>query len=242
MFERTFSFWRRLVGRPVETAPAGAVATSVQDERRLWVRYAAEGNACIQLADQPDSKKITVKIRDLSQGGASLEADEPIAPGQILSLQMPFDDGEMYTILACVVRAVPENGQWSLGCVFSRELSNEDLAHFGAKKVKHHPEDKRTWVRYDSNLRARFQRIGRTDEPHFDAQVLNISASGIGLLTREAAAAGSLINLELFDRNGHQLRTILACIIHTTTRTNGEHAVGCNFIRELTEDELKALL
>jgi hypothetical protein len=244
MFERTFTFWRRLVGIPSEPAHVSSAesATATQEDRRLWVRYAADADARIQLADQPGSEMVAVKVRDMSQGGANLIADKPIQAGQILSLEMPFDDGEVYTILACVVRANPENGQWSLGCVFSRELSHEDLSHFGAEKVKHNPEDQRTWVRYDSTLRACYQPIGQAEGPHAEAQVLNISASGIGLLMREPSVAGTLINLELLDRNGQSLRTILACIVHTTSRANGEYAAGCNFIRELSEQELQALL
>ncbi len=244
MFERTFTFWRRLVGMPAESTPVQPAndGATVHDDRRLWVRYAAEGEARIQIADQPESEKIAVKIRDLSQGGANLVSDLPIQEGQIVSLELPFDEGEVYTVLACVVRVVPDNAQWSLGCVFSRELSNEDLAHFGAEKIKHNPEDQRTWVRYDSTLRARYQKIGQPDQPHVEAQVLNISASGVGLVMHEPSVAGTLINLDLLDRNGQHLRTILGCIVHTTTRTTGEHAVGCNFIRELSEEELNALL
>jgi hypothetical protein len=38
------------------------------------------------------------------------------------------------------------------------------------------------------------------------------------------------------------VRSILACIVHTTVRAGGELAAGCNFIRELGEEELNALL
>ena len=37
-------------------------------------------------------------------------------------------------------------------------------------------------------------------------------------------------------------RTILACVVHVTTQASGEWALGCNFIRELSEEDLKALV
>ena len=39
-------------------------------------------------------------------------------------------------MLACVVRVEAEkDGKWSLGCIFSRKLLNEDLGSFGVHKV-----------------------------------------------------------------------------------------------------------
>ena len=35
--------------------------------------------------------------------------------------------------------------------------------------------------------------------------------------------------------------TILACVVHVTVRSEREHILGCNFIRELSEEDLAAL-
>lgn len=244
MFTKTFSFWRRLVGRPAAEPVAAATAgTATQDDRRLWVRYTADLDGTVQLADGSDQTKRPAKVRDLSLGGANLILDHALQAGQIIRLEMPAGDDEVRTLLACIVRVQPEGpGEWSLGCVFSRELSQDDLETFGAQRVKHDPADQRTWVRFSCDLQAKFQRIGDPEAVTHTARVLNISASGIGFLADQPLDAGSLLNLDLCDKAGQLVRSILGCVVHTTLRANGEQAVGCNFIRQLTEEELHSLL
>jgi hypothetical protein len=161
----------------------------------------------------------------------------------MLSLELPTDKDEIHTVLACVVRVLPQNdGKWSLGCVFSRELNNEDLGSFGAHKVQASDDDKRVWVRFSCELQASYRKVGDPTGQSHAAQVLNVSANGIGLSVQPTLEAGSLVNVDLLDRSGRMLRTILACVVHTTLRAGGDYAVGCNFIRELSEEELQALL
>jgi hypothetical protein len=242
MFERTFSFWRRLIGTsPRDTDNGGTV---VEEDRRLWVRYQADLETRLRLAHQDQAERVSARVRDISIGGANLITDRAFQPGQILSLELPAVlHDELQIVLACVVRVVPHrNGTWSLGCVFARELSAQDLETVGAKKAKPNPGDQRTWRRFDCVTTATYERIGEENGHAHAAQVLNISASGVGLLLDEPAEPGSLINLTLKGRHGEPVRSILACIVHTTVRAGGELAVGCNFIRELSEDELSALI
>jgi hypothetical protein len=126
--------------------------------------------------------------------------------------------------------------------VFSRELSADDLERFGATKTKATGDDKRTHVRFESSVRATYQRVGDPAPESRDAQVLNISATGVGLMLTEGTSPGSLLHLTLHGKQGQPMRSILACVVHSTERASGEVAVGCNFIRELGEDELHALL
>ena len=238
MFEKTFSFWRRLVAK----TPASS-ETAVHDDRRLWVRYAADLQGKVQLAEKQGSAKILAKVRDLSLGGANLLVDQPLQPGQMLSVELPAAKGDVRTVLACVVRATPQaEGNWSLGCVFSRELNNDDLGSFGALNIQAGSNDNRIWVRFSCELKASYRRVGDIAGQAQPAEVLNISANGIGLAVQPTLQAGSLVNVDLLDKNGRMVRTILACVVHTTQRASGDYAVGCNFIRELSEDELQSLL
>jgi head-tail adaptor len=242
MFQRTFSFWRRLVGASTRETDGGG--TAVQEDRRLWVRYQADLEAQVQLAQENQAGRVSAQVCDISIGGANLMANRAFQAGQVLSLEFPTTvDGELQTVLACVVRVVPNrNGTWSLGCVFARELSTEDLDKVGAKKAKPTPGDQRTWLRYECATTATYQRVGEATGEAHAAQVLNISATGVGLLLHEPAESGGLINLSLKGKHGQEVPSILACIVHTTIRPGGELAVGCNFIRELGEDELSALI
>jgi c-di-GMP-binding flagellar brake protein YcgR len=243
MLERTFSFWRRLVTPPGGPTDPAATGTAHAD-RRLWVRYEANAHTTLQPTQPTASERLSARVRDISVGGANLVVERRFPTGQMLSLELPVHGGtETQIVLACVVRVVPDSGgAWSLGCVFSRELAKEDIEGFGDEKQVPPSIDQRTWVRYPVNIQTRFQKIGDPDEKQHPAQVLNISASGIGLLLTEPAEAGALFNLELIGKEGQLIRTILACVVHSTVRANGDIVVGCNFIRELTEVELKSLL
>jgi hypothetical protein len=72
--------------------------------------------------------------------------------------------------------------------------------------------------------------------------VLNLSASGVGLLVDRFVDAGTLLNIDLTGRDGHTTRTILACVVHVSQQAPQEWALGCNFIRELTDEDLQALI
>lgn len=239
MLQTTFSFWRRLVGRG-----DGTSATAVEnEERRLWVRYPANLATVVQPAQTPEPERISSIIRDISLGGANLVADRQFEPGQVITVELPLREGdETQSVLACVVRAVEEKpGQWALGCVFSRELAGEDLEGLGARRIRNRSSDKRVWMRFPTNVEATFQKVGDINNEASSARVLNISASGVGLLVNEKVETGALLSVELLG-HGQVRRTILACVVHVSPREDSEWALGCNFIRELNEQDLKALI
>jgi hypothetical protein len=127
--------------------------------------------------------------------------------------------------------------------VFSRELTDEDLSSYGVRRVRHDdPADQRAWMRFNCNLTARFQKIDGSEAPVEGATVLNLSASGIGLLADRFVDAGTLLNIDLTGRDGRSSRTILACVVHVNQQGEGAWALGCNFIRELTDEDIQALI
>jgi c-di-GMP-binding flagellar brake protein YcgR len=228
-----FSFWQR--------SPAAEMATAVE-ERRVWVRYPAHWETTYQAPGQEETTRLSALVRDISRGGANLLVQQPFQPGDLLSVELPAGEGQkVHTVLACVVRVAPEGDDWSLGCIFSRELGDEDLQDFGAKKEKPSSADQRTWNRFPCQVQATYQVVGYEETPICRAQVLNISASGIGLLVERAIEMGSLLSLELQKEGGGAARTILACVVHAN-QEEGRWALGCNFIRELTEEDLQVLV
>src|SRR5690349_18234698 len=98
MFERTLSFWRRLVGREAPPKQQG-------DERRLWVRFPTDLATTIQPTTGPHQDRFAAKIKDISVGGAYVLAERRLDPGQLITLELPeVDLNVTRTILACVVR------------------------------------------------------------------------------------------------------------------------------------------
>jgi hypothetical protein len=238
MFGRTFSFWHRLVGKPAPAVDAGA-------ERRVWVRYPANLQTTVQLAAHPVVEtRVSARVQDISPGGANLLVDQAFEAGQMLSVELPHTGAqETHTVLACIVRVVADgDSQWSLGCVFSRELTDEDLEGFGAKRVRHTPPDQRLWMRFATNREASFQKVGDPEKRTYAARIINLSASGVGLAVTSAVDAGALLSVDLRGADGRVARTILACVVHVATQPEGHWALGCNFIRELSDAEFQALI
>lgn len=238
MFERTFSFWKRLVGG------AHPAAGATQVDRRVWARYPAEIKTSAQVNGKADPVRIPVLVRDISQGGANIEVDRSFPAGSMLNLELPLArESESHQVLACVVRATEDGpGRWSLGCVFSRELTHEDLEGFGAKKVRNDPKDNRIWQRFPCVLSARVQKVGAADHAEQEAQILNVSPSGVGLSVKEPVEAGTLLTVSLMHPAGKVVKTILACVVHVTVNAEGDCSLGCNFIRQLQEDEWQGLV
>jgi hypothetical protein len=237
MFKRTFTLWRRLVG----SRPRRPISN---DDRRVWIRFPANLETTFRPADADGGARLSALVRDISRGGLSLAADRAFAPGNLLAVELPGPAEEaICSVLACVVHVTPQGaGNWILGCSFSRELSDADLAHFGARRSHSSNGDQRSWDRYDCDMRAVYQ---APTAPHLgprEATVLNISASGVGLLVDQAIDNGTLLSVELHSPEGGLSKTILACVVHVKQQGESAWALGCNFITELSEAELLALV
>jgi hypothetical protein len=240
MFAEKISFLRRLLGQ--EGAAPEPVAK--KDERRFWVRYPANLDTSVQLADYPGEDRVPARIRDISRGGVNLVLDQGFPTGRLLTLEMPSVDNpeRIFNVLACVVHSRAEpGGRHSLGCVFSRELTDDDLMSFGARRVRYAPDDQRSWMRFPCQLRVTFNIIGEPETAWRDAQISNISASGVGLEVKDVIDVGALLNLRVVGKQGHE-RTLLTCVVHAVKQGDADWQLGCNFIRELSEDDFQDMM
>jgi hypothetical protein len=235
MLSRAFSSWGRLFGLPGNT-------TEDEEERRLWGRIPCDMATTCQLASDHSNDRLPAQVRNISRGGISLELSRPFEPGTLLSVSLPACGAEE-EILACVVRCDPTGADsWELGCTFAAQLTNEDLESFGARRERTTNGDQRTWVRYPCHAQALYHIVRSPEESAGrTATVVNISPSGIALEVEQSLHVGELLNLEL-SRDGVLVLTILASVVRTGTGQNGTHLAGCNFIRELADDQVLTLL
>ena len=62
MFERTRTFWYRLLGRTASVLGPTHAAVQEADDRRVWVRYPAEVEASYQPAG--DATRLSARVRN----------------------------------------------------------------------------------------------------------------------------------------------------------------------------------
>lgn len=240
MFERTMSFWRRLLGSGTETLENTA------EERRSSVRYSTNQEIWYRPSpDEPGKEGYCAQLINISAGGIKIKAEKKFQPGDLLSFQVPSESTDSFTwVLACVVHAHKQaDHSWALGCNFSRELSPEDLQAFGVSPSKRqNPQEQRISPRLVCELEAQFQIVAEETHPLQKARVENISLIGLGLVVGEKLPLGALLNVELNSRTGETSKALLCCAVHVTRRSSGDWLVGCNFFAELEEGELNSLL
>jgi hypothetical protein len=238
MLERTVSLLRRLVGID---APLALDPGPDETDRRASARYRTELEVVCRPAGDALAETLTGRVLNISLGGIRLVVDRRFEPGDLLSIELPGVEGRpSHTVLACVVHVTPlSRGEWTLGCNFSCELTDGDLAAFGARRQRAvPPDDQRAWHRFPCDVQASCEPVG--DGGRWPVQVLNVSASGIGLLSRVSVPTGRLLTLAMRGPQGDPPLRVLACVVHATQQGD-DWALGCNFIRELKEQELESL-
>src|SRR5438067_2455077 len=148
MFHRVLTLWRRLLRGGSEVSRVEK-AVSDEDERRVWVRHPSTAQAVVQGVANRIDTRLSACVRNVSRGGINLLLDQPLKPGEMISIELPGSTPQtMSTVLACVVHVREQGpGEWSTGCTFSESLSDPDLETFGARRqTPARPDDLRYWV------------------------------------------------------------------------------------------------
>jgi hypothetical protein len=231
MLQLARRLWRRMVGGQEEAAEERRTRARCRSDLVTTVR-ARDGEVCWP-----------ARILDVSHGGIALVVPDVLEAGEVITIEVPADRcAAPSVVLASVTHVRPHGeGEWVLGCCFSEELSGTDLGALGVKEGETPAPDLRASERVPCSVRAAFELLGDEAPNRHPARVLNISLGGIGLVADRPIAAGALLNLELHSADGRAERTLLACVVHVSSRSSGEWVLGCSFIRELSEADLAAL-
>ena len=103
-----------------------------------------------------------------------------------------------------------------------------------------HASDHRLWVRYTQLPDSSFQ--AGSEQLAWSAQIQDISRGGVNLLGNHPFDPGTVLKIELPLTDRVVPATILARVVHANAKPNGVWALGCAFVKELAEDEMRALL
>src|SRR5437016_4466196 len=102
--------------------------------------------------------------------------------------------------------------------------------------------ERRDWIRYRPRSPEVFwQMFGAKDQELWEADVLNLSARGIGLVLDRAVAAGNVLVLK-FAKNDLKARAHLVRVKHVANRADGTFKVGATFVVPLGDEQLHALV
>ncbi len=102
--------------------------------------------------------------------------------------------------------------------------------------------ERRDWVRFPSDLEAIVWIPGNHDQDAFGGVVRDISAGGIGIVCRDEPEMGCLVRIKLHSQYVNLLKSLAATIVSVTAVGKGEFLVGCQFERELNQDERRQML
>jgi len=228
MFQRTRALLKRFSGSG--------------DERRAHVRHPVDvETTCHFLAD---GREIRARIRDVSHSGVNLAIPHAVPEGTMVRVQLPGPaDAPHTTVLACVTntRELLEN-QWTIGCMFSLEMSDAEMRHLGGENKLSSADDQRAWVRYPSQGTVEYRLLPAEEGDSRTADLVDLSPGGLGLIVTEPLEPGDAITVNLKRQNNQPDRSMLACVVYMAERPDGKRAVGCNFLHELSERELRELV
>lgn len=213
-------------------------------ERRIWVRSLSDVETMCKLAEAPATGRLSARIRNISRGGVNLLLPQTIEPGALLSIELPGDAaGDEYFVLACVAHAhAQRNGEWSIGCTFARELSEEEVQSLVSQRIQPFESDERSFVRFPCPTKATYQFVNLPERKGGTAKVINLSPKGIALTVTEAVDVGTLLNLEMQAVSGAGTVTRLASITRVIPYGQGQWSLGCNFISRLSDEDMKSLM
>jgi hypothetical protein len=230
---------RRPAGRP--PTDAAADAATVAPDRRQSERVATQATVVCR-ADRPHLPPTRVRVRDVSRTGLSLLIDRPLKPGMLVTLDVPADGGSA-AVLAVVRHCTADpDGGWAAGCAFAAELRDGDLAGFGVERVAGSPGDQRRWARAAPTAgRAVVRRFGAGPGAPAAARILDLSPTGIGLAFGTRVEPGTLLDLELVAGPDRPGLALLASVVYVAPWGDGQWALGCTFIRELSDADFRAL-
>ncbi len=214
--------------------------TAVLEDRRAHPRF--DTNIRTMCRSVADNRSVPALIRNVSRTGINLLVDDPVREGTMLRIELPrTPDGPHTTVLACIMHAREEPDGWSLGGMFSLELSDEEMRLLGGKKQASGLNDQRAWVRYPARGWVQFRVLPGDEAAPEAAELVNLSPTGVGLVLDRELDAGSALSVTLKRVGGKPDRTLVVCVVYVTDRSDGKWAAGCQFLHELSDRDLNEL-
>jgi hypothetical protein len=215
---------------------------SAAQDRRAAPRYRVSLTTACRAVDAGPSWPGTV--RDLSALGVSFLASRRLELSALLELELCKEGrGVLHATLARVVHIEADVAStWLVGCAFTSELSDAELALFQAGRVRPAAEDSRRWVRFPCNVETVCWTSETVPGEQRPARVVNISPGGIGLLLPCEFLQGTLLRFRMPAAAAQHESELLVRVVRAMQHTTGYWFHGCEFVNRLDDEDLRALL
>jgi PilZ domain len=212
-------------------------------DRRASERYPCSLRSdCHPLAgERTDSWR--AQVQNIATGGIGLMLKRRFEPRTVLviGLENP-EQGFARTMLARVVHAAAQgDGTWYVGCAFLRELGEDDLRACGAEGIRPAGPDCRAWVRVSCDIDSFCREHGEGTSDRWPVKVVNVSPAGLALVVSRPVPKGALLTVELPTAEGQAAREVSVRVVEAQARPEEEWLLGCEFVEQLGEDELRRL-
>ncbi len=104
--------------------------------------------------------------------------------------------------------------------------------------------ERRVWVRYPCLMRTTCQPVAARgpEEPHWQAQIRDLSAGGVGLAVVRRFERGTGLTIEIPAEGTYAGDTLLARVVHLRPLREGGWLLGCEFVSPLSEETVQRLV
>ncbi|MGF1579386.1 MAG: PilZ domain-containing protein [Gemmataceae bacterium] len=110
------------------------------------------------------------------------------------------------------------------------------------ESVSQESRDRRATVRYHCAPATLGKVISTTREDFIRGFVLDLSKTGVGLLTSKDIRVGQVITVQICSPTTLEKHEFQATVAHITEQPHGDWKVGCEFFEHLSDDQLDQLL
>jgi PilZ domain len=228
----------------IATAVPDQDQVPASDDRRAGVRHLVNARAtCRPLTDAAERPVWKGQVRDIANLGIGLLLTAHLKPGTLLDIDLANQQGNWIGAMRARVVHVEklEEGFWLVGCAFVTELDDAELRMFNAEKVAPSVPDGRRWVRYPCNVETVCYTSETAPGERRRAQIVNISAGGVGLLLPCEFSKGTILRLELPLGVLEPPRLLLLRVVHCNPHEHRYFFLGCEFADQLGDGEIQAL-
>ena len=99
-------------------------------------------------------------------------------------------------------------------------------------------QERRGSIRYPCGQEVTFRLFGMPDDHCWNAELLDVSASGAGLVTGCAFGRGTVLEVRPADRSLTVSRLLMR-VNNVTMRADDAWLLGCTFVREVSDAEAR---